>query len=95
VIQLELHWVLWAIVHIALPSGISWTGLDCVIWGPASPHPNLRQMAEDDVALLTLLSPIADEAGLRRLLVDGQFDSTASEPFRHLATTRQVHLHPG
>jgi hypothetical protein len=70
VTQVELHWVWWAIVNIALPSGISWTGADCVIWSPASPHPNLRQTAEDDVALLTLLPPMADETRLRRRLVD-------------------------
>jgi hypothetical protein len=70
VTQVELHWVWWAIVNIALPSGISWTGPDCVIWSPASPHPNLRQTAEDDVALLTLLPPMADETRLRRRLVD-------------------------
>jgi 2-pyrone-4,6-dicarboxylate lactonase len=43
---------------------------DRVVWGTDFPHSNPRHRVEDDAALLDLLPLMADEAGLRRLLVE-------------------------
>ena len=42
---------------------------DRVVWGTDFPHVNPRHAVQDDTALLDLLPLMADEAGLRRLLV--------------------------
>ncbi len=54
---------------VPIASALVQTAPDRVLWGTDFPHPNPRQIVEDDADLVDLLSRFGDAAALQKLLV--------------------------